>query len=112
MNAFVQPADAPAHTCPYRHCIASSTTASLAVTPGAPWRIRLTDDIKARFSQDAGEGFLPMREAMRALGVSRQTVLQRVKRGELEAIHVVRGKQKGLRIKVVQQQDNLFDYSS
>ena len=82
------------------------------LTPGAPWRIRLTDDIKARFSQNAGEGFLPMREAMRALGVSRQTVLQRVKRGELEAIHVVRGKQKGLRIKVIHRQANLFDYSS
>ena len=82
------------------------------LTPGAPWRIRLTDDIKARFSQDAGEGFLPMREAMRALGVSRQTVLQRVKRGELEAIHVMRGKQKGLRIKVIRQQADLFDYSS
>jgi predicted DNA-binding transcriptional regulator AlpA len=82
------------------------------LTPGAPWRIRLTNDIKARFSQDAGEGFLPMREAMRALGVSRQTVLQRVKRGELEAVHVMRGKQKGLRIKVVQQQPNLFDHSS
>jgi hypothetical protein len=82
------------------------------LTPGAPWRIRLTDDIKARFSDDAAEGFLPMREAMRALGVSRQTVLQRVKRGELEAIHVVRGKQKGLRIKVIQQQADLFDHSS
>ena len=82
------------------------------LTPGAPWRLRLTDDIKARFSQDAGEGFLPMREAMRALGVSRQTVLQRVMRGELEAIHVMRGKQKGLRIKVIQQQADLFDYSS
>src|SRR5499427_6196304 len=82
------------------------------ITPGAPWRIRLTDDIKARFSQDAGEGFLPMREAMRALGVSRQTVLQRVKRGELEAVHVMRGKQKGLRVKVIQTQANLFDYSS
>ena len=82
------------------------------LTPGAPWRIRLTDDIKARFSQDAGEGFLPMREAMRALGVSRQTVLQRVKRGELEAVHVMRGKQKGLRIRAVQQQPNLFDHSS
>jgi hypothetical protein len=53
-----------------------------------------------------------MREAMRALGVSRQTVLQRVKRGELEAIHVVRGKQKGLRIKVIHRQANLFDHSS
>jgi hypothetical protein len=82
------------------------------LTPGPPWRIRLTDDIKARFSDDAGNGFLPMREAMRALGVSRQTVLQRVKRGELEAIHVMRGKQKGLRIKVIQQHPNLFDYAS
>ncbi len=54
-------------------------------TPGAPWRIRLTKDLKDRFNGDAGEDFLPMREAMRALGVSRQTVLQRVKRGELAA---------------------------
>ena len=53
-----------------------------------------------------------MREAMRALGVSRQTVLQRVQRGDLEAIHVMRGKQKGLRIKVIRQQADLFDYSS
>ena len=82
------------------------------LTPGAPWRIRLTDDIKARFSQDAGRDFLPMREAMRALGVSRQTVLQRVKRGELEAVHVMRGKQKGLRIRIIQRQPDLFDHSS
>ena len=51
-----------------------------------------------------GRGFLPMREARRVLGISRQTVLQRVKRAELEATHVMRGKQKGLLIKVVQQQ--------
>jgi DNA invertase Pin-like site-specific DNA recombinase len=79
------------------------------LTPGAPWRIRLTDDLKALFNNNAGEGFLPMREAMRALGVSRQTVLQRVKRGELEAVHVTRGKQKGLRIKVITRQSQLFD---
>jgi DNA invertase Pin-like site-specific DNA recombinase len=79
------------------------------LTPGAPWRIRPTDDLKALFNNNAGEGFLPMREAMRALGVSRQTVLQRVKRGELEAVHVTRGKQKGLRIKVITRQSPLFD---
>ena len=45
------------------------------ITPGAPWRIRLTDELKARFNAEAGDGFLPMREAIRALGVSRQTVL-------------------------------------
>jgi predicted DNA-binding transcriptional regulator AlpA len=82
------------------------------ITPGAPWRIRLTDELKARFNCEAGEGFLPMREAIRALGVSRQTVLQRVKRGELEAIHVTRGRQKGLRIKVIARQSELFEGAS
>jgi len=78
------------------------------LTPGAPWRIRLTDDLMARFNGDVGEHFMPMREAIRVLGVSRQTVLQRVKRGELEAVHVTRGKQKGLRIKVIARQSELF----
>jgi excisionase family DNA binding protein len=50
-----------------------------------------------------------MADAMRLLGVSRQTVLQRVKRGELSAVHVRRGRQKGIRIKVLDNQPNLFD---
>ena len=54
------------------------------LTPGAPWRIRLTDDLTARFNSEAGDGFMPMRDAIRALGASRQTVLQRVKRGETQ----------------------------
>lgn len=41
-----------------------------------------------------------MLEATLALGVSRQTVLQRVKRGELPAVHVRTGRRKGLRIQV------------
>ncbi len=84
------------------------------ITPGAPWRIRLTGELKARFNVEtqAGDGFLAMREAIKALGVSRQTVLQRVKRGELEAAHVMRGKQKGLRIKVIDRQSKLFEETS
>lgn len=82
------------------------------LTPGAPWRIRLTDVLVARFTGEASDDFLPMREAMRTLGVSRQTVLQRVKRGELEAVHIVRGKQKGLRIKVIDRQPQLFSATS
>ena len=78
------------------------------LTPGAPWRIRLTDALKARFNAEPGEDYLPMREAIKALSVSRQTVLQRVKRGELEAVHVTRGRQKGLRIKVAGRQAELF----
>jgi hypothetical protein len=51
-------------------------------------------------------------EAIKALAVSRQTVLQRVKRGELEAVHVTRGRQKGLRIKVLARQSELFEVTS
>ena len=82
------------------------------LTPGAPWRIRLTDDLIARFSETAGEGFVTMHEATRKLGVSRQTVLQRVKRGELEVAHVTKGRKKGIRIKVITRQSELFDQTS
>jgi len=81
------------------------------LTPGAPWRIRITDELKALFVEEAPEGYLPMLEATKRLGVSRQTVLQRVKRGELEAVHVRRGKRKGLRIKVIDAAPDLFDPS-
>jgi len=77
-------------------------------TPGAPWRIRLTDELKARFSEAAGDGFVTMQEATRALGVTRQTVLHRVKLGEIEAAHVTKGGKKGLRIKIIDHQPNLF----
>ncbi len=53
-----------------------------------------------------------MIEARKKLRVSRQTVLQRVKRGELQAIYVCRGRPKGLRINVVEVQPNLFQQTS
>jgi len=77
-------------------------------TPGAPWRIRLSDELRARFVEQAPVGYLPMLEATHALGVSRQTVLQRVKRGELDAVHVRAGRRKGLRIRVSCPADGLF----
>ena len=78
------------------------------VTPGAPWQIRITDELRARFVAQAPPDYLPMLETTMKLGVSRQTVLQRVKRGELEALLVTRGRRKGLRIKVVDTQPGLF----
>jgi transposase-like protein len=78
-------------------------------TPGAPWRIRMTDELKAKFTEAAGDGFVTMQEATRALGVTRQTVLQRVKRGEIEAAHVTKGGKRGLRIRVIEGQPTLFD---
>jgi DNA invertase Pin-like site-specific DNA recombinase/transposase-like protein len=78
------------------------------LTPGAPWRIRLTDDIRALFTDNAPAGWLAMLEATLAYGVSRQSLLQRVKRGELRAVHVRTGRRKGLRIEPPALQDGLF----
>lgn len=69
-------------------------------TPGAPWRIRLTDEIRRRFVPEVPEGFVPLADAARALGCARQTVLQKVQRGELRAVQVTKGRRRGLRIEV------------
>lgn len=69
-------------------------------TPGAPWQIRVSDEVKSRFVEEAPAGWVTMWDAMKALNVSRQTVLQRVKRGELRARHLRVGRRKGLRIEL------------
>jgi hypothetical protein len=82
------------------------------ITPGAPWRIRINEEVKAHFVETTPEGYVPMIEATKILGVTRQTVLQRVKRGELQAVHVCHGRRKGLRIKILDNQPSLFDSTS
>ncbi len=78
------------------------------ITPGAPWRIRLTGSIRNLVADDAPAGWVPVQVATASLGVSRQTVLQRVKRGELRAVHIRAGRRKGLRIELPALQDRLF----
>lgn len=90
-------------------CINDGIIAAVQTTSGAPWRIPMTDELRALFAEEAPEGYVPIVDAMRILGVSRQTVLQRVKRGDLAAIHVSRGRRKGLRIKVPDALPGLFD---
>jgi excisionase family DNA binding protein len=82
------------------------------LTPGAPWQIRITEELRNRFVDQAPEGYVTMQEATKVLGVTRQTVLQRVKNGELDAVHVYRGRRKGLRINVINNQSDLFNHSS
>jgi excisionase family DNA binding protein len=69
-------------------------------TPGAPWRIRLSQELRARFVPDVPDGYVPLNEAARLLGCARQTVLHKVQRGELRAIQVTNGRRTGLRIEV------------
>ena len=78
------------------------------ITPGAPWRIRLTESIRNLVADDAPAGWVPVQVATASLGVSRQTVLQRVKRGDLHAVHIRAGRRKGLRIELPAPQDGLF----
>jgi DNA invertase Pin-like site-specific DNA recombinase len=80
------------------------------LTPGAPWRIRITDELRARFVDNTPPGYVAMLEATLALGISRQTILQRVKRGELHAVHVRQGRRKGLKIKLPDAMPGLFDH--
>ena len=49
-----------------------------------------------------------MLEATLAHGASRQTLMQRVKRGELQAVHVRAGRRKGLRIEPPATPEGLF----
>ena len=78
----------------------------------APWRIRLTPDLRMRVAEEAPAGYLTMYQTMRLLGVSRQTVWQRVKRGEITAVHVRCGRKKGLRLKLINSQPDLFGQPS
>jgi DNA invertase Pin-like site-specific DNA recombinase len=88
--------------------LADGFIAGEQVTPGAPWQIRINDELRARIVQQAPPEYVPMIVATAKLGVSRQTVLQRVKRGELKAVLVRQGRHKGLRIRVINQQPQLF----
>jgi DNA invertase Pin-like site-specific DNA recombinase len=83
--------------------------AGVQETPGGPWRIRVNDEVRSRFVAKAPPGYVMLRDAARILGVSRQTLLQRVKRGELKAVHVFRGRAKGIRIQIPSAEPDLFE---
>ena len=89
--------------------LADGFIAGEQLTPGAPWRIRLDDTLRAKVTEHAPEGWLPLQQAAAALGVARQTVLHKVQRGELAAVHVRRGRRSGLRIQVKPGQAGLFE---
>ena len=76
---------------------------------GAPLRVRMGTDFRSRFHLDPPEGFVPLREAMQRLGVSRQTIWQRAASGRLESCHVKRGAVRGLYVRLEEDELPLFD---
>ena len=79
------------------------------LTPGAPWQIRIDQQLRDRVRPQAPDGWLPLSQAAARLGVARQTVLNKVQRGELNAIYLTHGRRKGLRIQAGYGQAGLFD---
>jgi DNA invertase Pin-like site-specific DNA recombinase len=79
------------------------------LTPGGPWHIRITEELRRRIVPEVPEGWVGLDAAASALGVSRQTVLHKVQRGQLDAVHVNQGRRKGLRINVNAATLGLFD---
>jgi excisionase family DNA binding protein len=99
-------------TATIRRWLADGLLPAEQTTPHAPWRIRLTEQIRRRFVPEVPDGFVPLAEAARLLGCARQTVLHKVQRGELEAIQVTQGRRKGLRIQVSATEAGLFAQSA
>jgi DNA invertase Pin-like site-specific DNA recombinase len=79
------------------------------LTTNAPWRIRIDQAVRDRVVPQVPDGWVGLDQAATILGIARQTVLHKVQRGELQAVHVNRGKRKGLRINVSNDQAGLFD---
>jgi hypothetical protein len=82
------------------------------LTAGAPWRIRIDQAVRDRIVPTVPDGWVGLDQAADILGMARQTVLHKVQRGELQAVHVNRGQRKGLRIKVTSDQAGLFEQPS
>ena len=78
------------------------------LTP-APWHVRIDQQLRDRLRPQVPDGRLPLSQAAARLGVARQTVLNKVQRGELNAIYLTRGRRKGLRIQAGHGQAGLFD---
>ena len=84
------------------------------LTPGAPWRILLGDEVRKKLSGgDAPEGWVSLGEAARRLGLSRSHVTYLVKTGKLEAMQTIVRKHRRWRINVESatcgRQEELFE---
>jgi DNA invertase Pin-like site-specific DNA recombinase len=78
------------------------------VMPAAPWRIYVTEDVRARVLPEAPAGWVGLNTAAATLGRAKQTVLQWVQSGRLRAVQVTSGKRKGLRIELKRDDIGLF----
>ncbi len=76
---------------------------------GAPYRIRMTPELRSQFCDEPPAGFVSLHRAMKRLGVSRQVIWQRIRSGALKARHIRRGSVKGLYVQLGEDRLPLFE---
>jgi excisionase family DNA binding protein len=60
------------------------------MTPGAPWRIVLTKDVRRKLSRgDAPEGWLSVTQAARRFGLSKSHIVYLIKTDRIQAKRVI-----------------------
>ncbi|MGZ6617753.1 MAG: recombinase family protein, partial [Solirubrobacteraceae bacterium] len=64
-----------------RRWLAEGLLPAEQTTEHAPWRIRLTDEVRKHFVPTVPDGYMKLDDAARQLGVARQTVLNQVRAG-------------------------------
>jgi hypothetical protein len=87
------------------------------LTPGTPWRILLTEEVRKQLSGgEAPEGWVDLSEAARGLGLFKSHVTYLVNTGKLHAVQATVGKRCCWRIDVnsatYAKQERLFDHMS
>ena len=71
------------------------------LTPGAPWRIEATPADRERLCpQEMPSGWMTLKRAAHELEVTQQTVLNKLKRGELESVRVRTGGRTAWRVQI------------
>jgi transposase-like protein len=76
--------------------------------PHAPWRIKLSDDLRRRFIPEVPAGYVRLADAAARTGLARQTILNEIRRGDRDAIHVTQGQRRGLRVQLHPQEHGLL----
>ncbi len=94
--------------------IATGLLRARQLTQGAPWRVEVSEADRRRLgATEAPQGWLALKGAASALGVSQQTVLNKLKSGELSGVRVRVGARSAWRIQVdstiCDTQTGLFD---
>ena len=77
--------------------------------PAAPWLVRVDAALRSRVCESVPEGFVAAAEARKRLRVSRQTLWDRIRSGQLEARRIVRGPRKGLYVQLDEPEQLLLD---